>query len=114
MRYVLMFIDPEKYVADLAAMPEDDRNQVYAAVEKWFADLGDKYLHGSHLRPPETATTVRKESGESIMTDGPFIEGKEVVSGFVEIQVEDLDEALRLVESWPGCPTVELRPVYEH
>jgi len=44
-------------------------------------------------------------------TDGPFIEGKEVVSGFTEIEVEDLDEALRMVRTWPACPVVEIRPV---
>ncbi len=45
------------------------------------------------------------------MTDGPFVEGKEIVSGFTEIDVADLDEALRLARSWPGCPVVEIRPI---
>ncbi|HEX5879396.1 MAG TPA: hypothetical protein VF468_13955 [Actinomycetota bacterium] len=35
-------------------------------------------------------------------TDGPFVEGKEVVSGYAEIEVADLDEALRMVSTWPG------------
>jgi hypothetical protein len=39
------------------------------------------------------------------------VEGKEVVSGFTEIDVADLDEALRVARSWPGCPVVEIRPV---
>ncbi|MFE7276143.1 YciI family protein [Streptomyces sp. NPDC057623] len=45
------------------------------------------------------------------MVDGPFVEGKEVVSGYAEIEVADLDEALRMVRTWPGCPVVEIRPV---
>ena len=45
------------------------------------------------------------------MTDGPFVEGKEVVSGYAEIEVDDLDEALRMVRTWPGCPVVEIRPL---
>ena len=61
--------------------------------------------------PPETATTVRMEGGEPLVTDGPFVEGKEVVSGFAVIDVVDLDEALRMVKSWPACPLVEIRPI---
>jgi hypothetical protein len=34
-----------------------------------------------------------------------------VVSGYAEIDVADLDEALRIVKTWPGCPVVEIRPV---
>jgi hypothetical protein len=34
-----------------------------------------------------------------------------VVSGYVEIEVADLDEALRAAKAWPGCPVVEIRPV---
>ena len=66
---------------------------------------------GSKLQPPDTATTVRLDGGEPVITDGPFVEGKEVVSGYVEIEVTDLDEALRIVKSWPGCPVVEIRPL---
>jgi hypothetical protein len=38
------------------------------------------------------------------------VDGKEVVSGFAEVEVADLDEALRMAKSWPACPVVELRP----
>lgn len=43
--------------------------------------------------------------------DGPFVEGKEVVSGFAVVEADDLDEVLRLAKTWPGCPVVEVRPV---
>ena len=55
-------------------------------------------------RPPETATTVRLDGGEPLVTDGPFVEGKEVVSGYTEIDVADLDEALRHGEDLAGLP----------
>lgn len=45
-----------------------------------------------------------------MVTDSPFVEGKEVVSGFVELEAADLDEALAVVRDWPGCPVVEIRP----
>jgi len=63
------------------------------------------------MRPSSTATTVRLDRGEPVIIDGPFVEGKEIVSGYVEIEVADLDEALQAAKTWPGCPVVEIRPV---
>ena len=65
------------------------------------------------LHPPDTATVVRLQGEDFLTTDGPFIEGKEVVSGYTEIEVADLDEALKMVSTWPGCPLVEIRPLEE-
>ena len=44
--------------------------------------------------PPSTATVVRVEDGEVLITDGPFVEGKEHLGGFTIIQAPDLDAAL--------------------
>jgi hypothetical protein len=111
MKYVLMFADTEQFAADLAAMDEPERERAYARVHQWFADNHDKITHHTHLMPPETATTVRLDQGAPLITDGPYVEGKEVVSGIAEIDVADLDEALRLAKSWPACPVVEIRPI---
>jgi len=111
MKYVLMFVDTEQFAADLAAMDEPERERAYARVMQWFADNHDKITHHRHLMPAEAATTLRLARGEPLITDGPFVEGKEVVSGYTEVDVADLDEALRLAASWPGCPVVEIRPV---
>jgi hypothetical protein len=111
MKYVLMFADTEQFAADLAAMDEPERERAYARVQQWFAEYHDKITHHTHLMPPDTATTVRLDRGEPLITDGPFVEGKEVVSGIAEIDVADLDEALRLARSWPACPIVEIRPM---
>jgi len=110
MKYVLMFVDTEQFAADLAAMVETERERAYGRVRQWFVDHHDAITHHRHLMPADAATTVRLEGGEPLVTDGPFVEGKEVVSGYAEIEVADLDEALRLARSWPGCPVVEIRP----
>jgi hypothetical protein len=116
-KYVLMFVETEQFAADLAALDGPDRERAYARVQQWFLDNHDKITHHQHLMPPESATTVRLEggtplvSGAPLVTDGPFVEGKEVVSGYAEIDVADLDEALRLARSWPACPLVEIRPI---
>ncbi|MFC7549616.1 YciI family protein [Plantactinospora sp. GCM10030261] len=111
MKYVLMFVDTEEFAADLAAMSDTERERAYARVRQWFADNQHKITHHRHLMPPQSATTVRLDGGEPLVTDGPFLESKEVVSGYAEIDVADLDEALRLVRSWPACPVVEIRPI---
>ena len=111
MKYVLLFVDTEEYAADLGAMGPTARERAYAQVGEWFAEHHDKITHHAHLMPPDAATTVRLDRGEPMVTDGPFVEGKEVVSGLAEIDVADLDEALRLARAWPGCPVVEVRPI---
>ncbi len=110
-KYVLLFVDTEQFANDLQAMGPVERERAYERVGEWFADHAGQLRGGSKLRSPETATTVRLDRGEPVVTDGPFVEGKEVVSGYAEIEVADLDEALRMVKTWPGCPVVEIRPV---
>jgi hypothetical protein len=92
-------------------MDQAGRDRAYRRVTEWMATYAGQIRGGNKLRPAETATTVRLDRGEPVITDGPFVEGKEVVSGYTEIEVADLDEALRMVSTWPGCPLVEIRPL---
>lgn len=112
MRYVLLFVETERFASDFAALGPDDRSRAIGLVNAWFAEHAEKIRGGSKLQDAHTATTVRLDRGEApLVTDGPFVEGKEIVSGYCEIEVEDLDEALRMVRTWPGCPVVEIRPL---
>jgi hypothetical protein len=111
-KYVLLFVETEQYAKDLEAMAPADRDRAYMLVGQWFAEHADKVRGGSKLQPPDTATTVRLDGGgEPVVLDGPFVEGKEVVSGYTEVEAADLDEVLRIVKTWPGCPVVEIRPL---
>jgi hypothetical protein len=111
MKYVLLFVDTEQFDNDLRAMGPAERDRAYQRVHQWFADNAHVIRGGRKLQSPDTATTVRLDGREPVITDGPFVEGKEVVSGYAEIEVDDLDEAMRIVKTWPGCPVVEIRPV---
>jgi hypothetical protein len=94
-------------------MPEEVKAQAYASVGKWFEENRDRIRGGNQLQGPSTATTVRRNgAGEPVVTDGPFIEGNEVIGGYVEVEVPDLDAALRMAKTWPSGP-VEIRPVVE-
>jgi hypothetical protein len=111
MKYVLLFVDTEQFAAELQAMGPAERERAFQRVNEWMATHADKIRGGQKLQTPETATTVRLDGGEPVVVDGPFVEGKEVVSGYTEIEVADLDEVLSMVRTWPGCPIVEIRPV---
>ena len=112
MKYVLLFVETEQYAKDLEALAPADRDRAYELVGRWFAEHADTLRGGSKLQPPHTATTVRMDGpGEPVVVDGPFVEGKEVVSGYAEVEAADLDDVLRMVKTWPGCPVVEIRPL---
>ncbi|WP_116951037.1 YciI family protein [Jiangella endophytica] len=111
MKYVLLFVDTEQFHADLEALTPDDRARAFARVDEWMAEHRHLLRGGNKLQDPHTATTVRLDAPEPIVTDGPYVEGKEVISGYLEVDVADLDEALRMVRTWPGCPVVEIRPL---
>jgi hypothetical protein len=110
-KYVLMFVETEQFAKELAALSDADRQAAYEKVGQWFADNAAKITHHGHLQPAHTATTMRLSGGDPVITDGPFVEGKEVVSGYAEIEVADLDEALAMAKTWPACPLIEIRPL---
>lgn len=112
MKYVLLFCGTADAQAAWEAMPEEARAQAYAQVGQWFQENASRLRGSNQLQGPSTATTVRFDgSGRPIVTDGPFIEGNEVIGGYAEIEVENLDEAVRVAETWPARGVVEIRPV---
>ena len=73
-------------------------------------------ITGEQLQPVETATTVRVQNGETLLTDGPFVDAKEHVGGFIVVDVDDLDAALELAARVPAARmggAVEVRPLVE-
>jgi hypothetical protein len=113
-KYVLLFVETEQFEKDFEALSQADRDRAVGLVNKWMADHADKIRGGSKLHAASTATTVRLDAGsEPVVTDGPFVEGKEVVSGYTEVEADDLDQVLKMVSTWPGCPVVEVRPIME-
>jgi hypothetical protein len=68
---------------------------------------------GDGLEGVDTATTVRERDGETVFTDGPFAETKEILGGYYLIDVPDLDAALKWAARVPNVSfgSVEVRPV---
>ncbi len=111
MKYVLLFCGTAESQAAWDNMPAEAKQQAYGPVMEWFGKYGSKVAGGQELQSPQTATTVAPDgNGRRIVTDGPFIEGNEVIGGYVEVDVADLDEAIEMAKEWPAGP-VEIRPV---
>ena len=98
--------------------PDPTSPEFEAYMGEWFA-YGEALIaagiefSGEALQGDDTATTVRVRDGERLVTDGPFIEAKEVLGGFYVIDVPDLDAALEWAAKIPNVTfgTVEVRPV---
>jgi hypothetical protein len=112
MKYVLLFCGTEEDARAFAALSAAELKDRYAEVGRWFAENRRRIGGTQQLQPPETATSVRfNGDGAAVVTDGPFLEGKEQIGGYAEIEVADLDEALEMARTWPGRGAVEIRPV---
>ena len=93
-------------------MTEEQLGPRLAQVGRWFGENGRAITESNQLQPPDTATTVHLDrAAQPIVTDGPFIEGNEVIGGYAVVDVGELDDALEMARSWPGGGSVEIRPL---
>jgi hypothetical protein len=68
------------------------------------------------LQDTESATTVRHQQGRTLLTDGPFVDSKDFLGGFILIEAENLDNALAVageLQELQGAGAIEIRPVRE-
>lgn len=118
MKYVLLIhqgttptpLDPDAW----ATLSEDEQQQVYADYAAVNATPG--VTPGNGLQAPETATTVRVQDGRALTTDGPFVDIKEALNGYLIYEADDLDAAIALAARIPAARlggAVEVRPVME-
>lgn len=70
------------------------------------------WVFGNGLHAPETATVLRPKGDEVLVTDGPFVEGKEYLGGITIITAPDLDAALEWGRRYAQATTlpIEVRP----
>jgi hypothetical protein len=95
-------------------LPDDEM----ATVLSEYIALRDEpgYLDSAQLHPAEMATTLRRENGQTLTTDGPFADTKEVFGGYYVFDVADVDAALAIAERIPAVRlggSVEVRPIME-
>ena len=118
MKYLLLFCATPEELAAWQALPEEERSQTRARSAQWMTEHRAQIRsdHGLHL--PHTVTSVHVGAGgQPLVTDGPFLEGTEVIGGYAVIEVANLDEALHLARTWPAHrpahQVVEIWPIVE-
>jgi hypothetical protein len=97
------------------SLSQDEKQSVYAAYsainETPGVTPGD-----AQMQPPDTATTVRVQDGRTLTTDGPFVEMKEALGGYLFYEADDLDAAIELASRIPAASmggAIEVRPLVQ-
>ena len=115
MQYMLLIYGDD---TEWSARTDDDVRALMQGYGRLSTDLraAGKLIRGDELQPVSTATSVRVRNGETIVTDGPFAETKDVLGGFYLIEADTLDEAIDWASRIPGAQsgTVEVRPLVDH
>jgi hypothetical protein len=113
MKYLLQ-IYPARSREEFERLPADEQQSI---VEEYLAiGQSPEVVGGEQLQPVETATTVRVADGETLLIDGPFVDAKEHLGGFLLVEADDLDAALEIAARVPAARmggAVEVRPLVE-
>jgi hypothetical protein len=109
MQYMLLIYSNEN-------RSDDGDEEVIKRYGKFTQEVGDagKLVSADRLKPATAATTVRIRNGETLVTDGPFAETKEILGGFDLIECGSLDEAVEIAAAHPIAEfgTIEVRPLW--
>jgi hypothetical protein len=94
--------------------PEEERRRIDAGIAEV---LERPNVSGwLRLRDVESATTVRYEQGRTLLTDGPFVDSKDYLGGFIVVEAENIEGALAVageLQELRGTGAIEIRPVLE-
>jgi hypothetical protein len=113
MRFVMLTYNGEETLRWWEAASAAERQAEVQRTVAWFQEHGAKgrIVGGEELGRPKDAKTIRRSG----VSDGPFIETKELLGGFIVLEVPDEATALDVARGWPGLlrddVAVEVRPV---
>jgi hypothetical protein len=110
MKYALLIYSSN----EIRDIPEDQLKSVIGEYDAISDEPG--VLDGMQLQGTESATTVRVENGEALLSDGPFVDAKEYLGGLYLLEADDLDAATELAARVPAARmggAVEVRPIVE-
>jgi hypothetical protein len=119
MKYLLMLNNSAEQWEEWHGQSVDEREtQRAAAIPRWAALLTwveeqGIEASGLELGDPLESRVVRVRDGETVVTDGPFAETKEILGGYFLADCRDLDQAIELAQRVPlvGEGSVEIRPL---
>ena len=111
MRYALLVYDDAEV---RKRTPPEERRRITAAVLEVLER--PNVTDWLRLQDAESATTLRHGQGRALLTDGPFVESKDFLGGFIVVEADNLDGALALADELQGLRpwgAIEVRPVRE-
>ena len=109
MKYLLLICGDESHLND------GQRLQAWDQYTNELVATG-KMRGGERLRPAATATTLRLNGGNRLLSDGPFAETKEQLGGYFVVEATNLDDAVELAGKMPHLQdggSVEIRPIWD-
>ena len=121
MRYLLLLNNTTDNVESWERMtPEEQKAARAEEIPKWgsfmqWAEEKGVKLDGLELDAPATSKSLTRRNGEVLVTDGPYLETKEVIGGYFIVDCDDLDGAIEVASRIPVAQTgsVEIRPLLE-
>jgi hypothetical protein len=119
MKYAMLITGDESKWYDLPKERQDEiYRDLFAWMEKWQA-AGKIADGGAELDTVRKAKTIaRGPDGQPVVTDGPYLELKEVIGGMIILEADDIDDAVNVASDWPTIAEfgdkVEVRPVVQH
>jgi hypothetical protein len=115
MKYMLLIhqgTTPLPGTPEWESLSAEEQGAVYASYQEVNQTPGT--TPGERMSGPDTATTVRVADGQVLTTDGPFVELKEAVGGYLFYEADDLDAAIELASKIPAARMgggIEIRPL---
>ena len=94
------------------ALSPEEQGAIYAGYKALNETPG--LMPGNSMEEADSATTVRVQAGETVVTDGPYAEIKDAIGGYGILDVEDLDAAIEIAAKVPAASRgggIEIRPI---
>lgn len=100
--FMMLFRSEEREEREFAeATPEE----MQAQIQLWQDWIGGIAAQGKFVSTNALGMEGKVVQANNVVTDGPFIEMKEMVGGYIIVKADDIDDAVRLSE---GCPTLSV------
>jgi hypothetical protein len=108
-QFLFVFRNPQ----DQAEPSPDEMQKIFGAWMAWIKSMKDQgiYVGG---QPLEEGGKLLRGPGGKTLTDGPFVESKEIVAGYVIVEADSIEAASAVAKGCPGlnyAGTVEVRPI---
>ena len=112
MRYLCLIYDDESIWEKMPKPELDGMMGEYRAFTESIKQSGH-HIGGDGLQPTRTATTVRVRKGKVSTTDGPFAETKDLIAGWMVIDVDSQERAIELAGELSAAPGAGGQPIHE-